>query len=1405
MKEFRKRFYRTWKRREWSYRNHLKNRELDTKFSHFYPSFLKLALCTSFLSYFHLHALNSDGSDALTALSLEEIASMQKETYTINFNNISMLEFLRFASKMTSLNFIFEEPDLQFNVSVISQEPVTAKNVMSALAQILRIHGLVLLEQDGNVIITKNTTVRQISPIISSEQPEAPLPNVVLVTRVFRIKNASLSTVASIIRPMTSDSALIEISNETKQLIVTDIASNVEQIATLLLSLDSPHSSLEIDTYTVKVIAPDLLIPLTHQILSPFTEGNPLIFVPQKETNSIFIVSTPHLIERALIVMEDLDIPPKEVQVGKTFLAKRNVFIYKVTNRSLNDLVSELTNIISQMKTRGVEEPALEHAIEGVEMAEDTNSLIFLADDETTAQLKTILASLDTPTTAKATYYIYKIQKASQEQIRESLKQFRDKLKASPRPDTDLIKTIDTMQWNEETNSLIFTGSPASIDQIKDILPTFDMIVKAGTTKSTFLIYTPQYRNGEELYNYLEETARNLKQSGLSNPSLLQTLDTMKWTPSSNSLLFTGDPQSLERVQSILISIDTPTSYSSKATEVFVYKPRYASPEQIQGALNSLIPSLESTNTHADQALASAIQSLKWNAETQAFTVTTEPSTVERLRALIASFDSPQQATSPFAQGFILYKLQYAKGDIVIQELKGIASKIPPSSIKNKNLIEAINKLEWVRSNNSLIITGSPEAIDQIKTMLADFDVPSGTPVPTGAQTFYIYKPQYAPAEEILAVLKDLSSDMQAAGLQDPTLFETINSARYVSATNSLLFAGNQDSLDKVKKLITTIDVSQPTPALQTVGTLTFLLYKLQGNPDQFIASMKSFASNLQTSNATDKELAEAIDTMKYIKENNSILFTGTTQALQKIEDLASKFDIPSKEAPITPIAPPTVPPSSAEPTTLPTTPTLTPPRDVSTFVIYNPKYLSGEELISIMCDFMDHLISTDVSNPDLFDAINSLKWIPKTSSLLISGTPESIHQVQGLLEKFDIPSGTATAPSIETFENTSFLVYKLQFHTGVDIQSALKQIAGNLARGANPNTILADAIDSLQWLQPTNSLIATGPQDILIKLKELIQNIDVPLRQVFIEVLVIQTSLSNVQNFGLQWGSQFKYFNKTMFQTGNFIPTTPNFSNTISPINATTTPNNSNFPLSNTTGFDLGVIGDIIMHKGRSFLSLGSLLQAIQQDVDTNIIINQKIITQDNRQSTIFVGTNVPYTGSIVTNSQSNTTTTSNIEYRDVGVNLTITPVLGESDIITMDIVQDLSQVIQNASSTNSTQLTGITTSHAHMETRVSVPDDKFLVLSGMIEDSKLIQRTGIPCLGSLPVVGLLFSQNNRTNTKGPNIIIFVRPKIINSVEDYKKATEHQEWLFKDQAKIPLLKEGFDEGLDLVKLPEDE
>ncbi|HSW86639.1 MAG TPA: secretin N-terminal domain-containing protein [Rhabdochlamydiaceae bacterium] len=1180
-----------------------------------------------------------DNIIAAEALSKSDFMSSE-QGYMINFNNVSIMEYIRFVSKITNKNFTLDESELQFNVTIVSEEPITLQNILSALVQVLRIHGLNFLERENNFIITKSMDVNQIPTIVSTEHPEGMNDTSPIVTRVFRVKNASPNTIAGIIRPMTSKMAMIEVSNETRQLIVTDITTNVEQISTLLASLDMPHSPLDVDSYVAKNVPPAELVALAHQIVLPFAEGNPLIFVPQLETSTIYIVSTPYLIDRAMIVMEDLDMPSK-ISTTTRAISNENIFIYKIQSRSPDDLQNALKQISSELKGTGGFSSGLVNAIDTMKWIEESNSILFIVDKDSLDKLKEILNDLDVGISSKSSLYLYSVKNSDREKIEDSLNQMAADLKKSKVPDAGLIQAIESKEWIKDTNSFLFTGDEDSLKKLADLMPTIDVSSSQSfPAVSQFLIYNPVNRPGSELKSSMREIASNLKKAGLADSAFLNTVEKAQWVPSSNTLLFTGDVPTLDRIRAILASLDTP----------------------------------EAANL------------------------------------------TPQQKA-------------------------------------------AVNK-----------------------------------------STFLIYKPLHQSAEQIQTDIQQIAQDLEKSGLTDAEFLVSLTSSRYADETNSLVFTGSAGAIEKVRDLLTTIDI--PSPAGAPAPVSGFLLYKIQYAPaSHLMHSLESIAKELNTSVADNRELADVIKHMRYVKDTNSLLFTGTQTAMAHAEELAKKFDLPGAGTAGAPVR-----------------------EEPATFIIYSPQHVSGPELIGILHDFEQNLINSGVQDTGLFETINTLKWIEKTCSLLVSGDQKSINKVQDLLARFDVARQVQEeeVPSIEKIANTNFLIYKLQYHQGSEIQNALKQVAASLEKAnAASNQTLIDAINSLQWINITNSLIATGEQETLPRLRDLIQNLDVPLRQVFIEVLVIETGLSNIQNFGLQWGGQLQYMTKVAGQSGLFPA---NFSNTGGSSINNLTPNLSNisgtrFPMAAgptpgpdipfQPGFDLGVIGDIIMHKGRSFISLGSLVTALESDSDSNIVINPKIITQDGNNSTFFVGQNIPFGSSTVQNTGGGTTTatTANIEYRDIGFNLGITPVLGNGEIITLDITVDISQQINNTTTSvgsQNVQIQGIQTSHTNMNTRVHVPDKHFLALSGMLQDSKIHNRQGIPCLGGLPVIGAFFSQNNRTDSRS-NLIMFIRPHIVNSVEEYRQITENQEALFREVAKLPILKEEIDEGIDWVKTPEDE
>lgn len=1308
----------------------------------------------------------------------------EEDRYIINFYNVSMVEYIRFVGKISKLNFQFDEPDLNFPVTIVSEDPLTVQNILSALIQTLRSRGLSLLEQDNYLMVTKSKEITQIPTLVlpgkqTKQQEKAPI-----VTRVFRIQNANLNSVAAILRPMMSQAAMLDISVETRQLIVTDITTNVDKIATLLQSLDSPHSPLEIEVYKTRHVPTTTLILLTDQIVRPFSEGNPLIFVPQAETNSIFIVSTPHLIERAIEVMEDLDIAPKKITGAS--IGDR-VFLYRLTNKSADELLEALENIATQLQGSGSQSIKLISALENVKWIEDSNSLLFLTDLETQTKIEEILKTLDTFSDAR-NYYIYKIEKAEEDVLQTSLNELVKSLKKNP-SERELVEAIQSLRYIKETNSFIFTGSDEALKKIKELLPNLDVAASADSSSNHYLLYTPQYLSGKELLSALEDLEDNLGSSGLKDDSLLKAIHSMKWVPSTNTLLFTGTPPALEHVQSMIKLIDIP---AGAPTKIFLYQPQFISNDQIETALDELADKLDHKNL-SDRNLATAIDSMTWIPESQNFLFKSDPASIEKLQGFLKDIDNPKEAES-IASAYFLFNLKYARGEDILLHLEKIAKSLPEHDPAQKAIVEVIDKITLLKETNSLLLTGPQKAVDSVKTLISQFDVVGATPPSHEKTAFFIYKPLYLSLTDLEAGLHATADDLRKSGLIDPSLLESIDTMRIVDATHSLIFTGSKESLEKAKEIISTIDVKGAQVTAETLGEFsghTFFIYKVRYvTTQELLRLLSSVVLNLEKEGKEkNQQLIKSIKSAKEIPETTSLLFTGPAPVLEKINDLLKQLDTPTglgekKEVEA---------------------------RAVGTYVVYKPVNVSGPELIELMRDFHQNLAQSGVNEPDVFETIDNLKYISRTGYILVSGDQVSVEKVQELLKKFDVP-GQGTGVTSLTQMETSFLIYKLHYHLGNELQMTLKAIAQDLTRSdpqAKQN--LMNAINSIQWIKITNSLLATGTPEILTQLKELIQNLDIPLRQVFIEVLIIETTLSNNQQFGLQWGGKVQYLNRFAGGTSNFPSPNPAgtasraLSEPLSRVNATNTPLASDIvlPSQNGGGFDLGVIGDIILHKGKTFLSLASLVNALQQDSDTVVVMNPKIVAQDNQQATIFVGQNIPFTGSQVSTIQGGgSQVQSNIEYRDVGVNLSITPILGMNDIITLDIINEITNQVENTTSSGAS-LQGLQTSRTALNARVHVPNKHFVALSGMLQDTKTHFRSAIPCLGGLPIIGAFFSENDRLNSRN-NVIFFIRPVIIDSVEEYRKITENQEDLYKEVGVKQIVKEEIDEAIDWIRSQED-
>jgi type III secretion protein C len=1380
--------------------------------------------------------------------------------YTINYKNVSLIEYIKFVGKITSTNFIYDEQELQnLTISVTSDEPITKESLMSTLIQSLRIHEMQVLEQDNSLLITKSTNVKQLAKV--SKDNEKINKEIPILTKVFKIQNTSVESIAAIINSMISNSAILDVLPETRQIVLTDITTNLEKIELLIENLDSPETPLEIKSYHLKHNQPSYIINLANQLMAPLASGNPFILVPQESTNTIYIVSTPRLVEKSIAIFNSLDIEsktpikgesifiyqPKEISASelikalkkistslkdsniydkdlanainslefipetnsilftgsvtsiskiKEFLAtidsdeksllaeSMSFFIYRPKNLSLASLKNALNEYADELSSSKYPNISLIDTLKNSKMVPTTNSLLFTGSMADFERIKEILSSIDTETNGdllshKKTFWMYKLENISYPSLIDALSAISKDLKKAGVDEKDLIETIDSVKYMPDTNSLLFTGPESGIKKLKALMDSFDQKNGLLPVSNQFLIYHPKEISGEQILESLKELAQNFETSNLADPALLRAIESGKYASNTQSLIFTGDLASLQKLELLLKDVDSTELY--KKSQYFIYPLKFVSKDRAEEYLKQVIQNLSKSGLK-NEPIIQVIKSMRYVPESRSLMFSGPESVLEEVKQLLNSFDTPEEEQKHALSSYFLYKLQNVSGAVVEEDLDKFANNLKATGLKDQDLINVLENAKWVKETNSILLTGYPKTLEEAKNIVAQFDVKrdaSGI----GGEDFLMYKPKNIPAEIIQKSLDEVASSLRRSDLSDSALLSAIKSAKYNETTQSFIFTGTPDALKKLQALLDNIDDESSRSRIQQIGKTTFLLYKLKNaSGAQIQSSIRQIAKDLKRSGTADTNFLETLNSMKYVPETNSLLFTGDSISLEKVQALVEKFDISSLAGPVD----------------------LSSPSE--NFYIYKPKYLSGPELQKQLEEFADNLKISGLSDPKLYQSLSNTRWIETNKSLIITGNQATIDKVKGLIIEIDSPSDSfaqAPEPTMSPTGSTNFLVYKLQYHKGEQIRAALRSIAKDLLESKVADKTLIETINAIQWIEVTNSLLITGTQPILTRLRELIKSLDIPLKQVFIEVLVIETSLTNTLSFGLDWLGKGKWKDKASISYNNLSSQTAGstFPNQFEGINATNTPVPTDIPFSN--GFSLGAIGDIIFHKGKSFVSMGSLMQALQQDEETVIVTTPKVFAQDSKKSTLFIGFNIPFIGSFVQNAGANTLNTTNIEYRDIGVDLEITPVLGNSDVVTLQLNLSRQQTTdQQNLVVNNVQ--GITTSKTSLETTFHVPNNHFLILTGMVTQTKNKTKSGIPCLGGLPLIGAAFSLN-RNIENDRNVVIFLKPHIISSLEEMQHVTEQQEDLFRQKAGNVNLENEFDEAMENIKSYEDE
>ena len=283
---------------------------------------------------------------------------------------------------------------------------------------------------------------------------------------------------------------------------------------------------------------------------------------------------------------------------------------------------------------------------------------------------------------------------------------------------------------------------------------------------------------------------------------------------------------------------------------------------------------------------------------------------------------------------------------------------------------------------------------------------------------------------------------------------------------------------------------------------------------------------------------------------------------------------------------------------------------------------------------------------------------------------------------------------------------------------------------------------------ETNNSLVISATRNQYDKILRILGRLDAMPTQVLLETVIAEVALNDQLQFGVQWFLQNRgdrlnlATNATANLAGSAVPVTGTgtaVSGTAALISAATR----------------GIPGFNYLMSGTNF---NVVLNALQGITTVHVLSSPNITVLDNRTAKLQIGDQVP----IVKQSGQSALAAgapilNQIELKDTGVILSVTPRVNKNGLVVLDINQEVSDVVP----TTTSSINSPTIRQRRVATSVAVNDGHTLALGGLVQEKSQRSNESLPILGDLPIIGPAFRNRDDIRTR-TELIVFIRPKVI-------------------------------------------
>ncbi|AHI30512.1 MULTISPECIES: type II secretion system secretin GspD [Marinobacter] len=380
-----------------------------------------------------------------------------------------------------------------------------------------------------------------------------------------------------------------------------------------------------------------------------------------------------------------------------------------------------------------------------------------------------------------------------------------------------------------------------------------------------------------------------------------------------------------------------------------------------------------------------------------------------------------------------------------------------------------------------------------------------------------------------------------------------------------------------------------------------------------------------------------------------------------------------------------------------------------------------------------------------------------RSNRLILRGDETFRDKMRELIRKLDQPSATGGTTKVIRLshadaENLTEILKGVMGEVAKESSGGAGGAGGSAGSGRNTNfSVFAD--------EGLNALVVRGEPSMMQEAEMIVKALDVRRAQVMIEAAIVEISDELGQDLGVQLALGDESGESTPIAGTNF--------------------NNVGRSLGDVLGAILSdsviapATGGITIGAGQrneNGVSWGVLLQALSTSAAANLLSTPSIITLDNQESEIIVGQNVPFrTGQSTVTGDGTTNPFTTIERRDIGLTLKVTPTISADGLVRLVVEQTTENIGDSVESASD-----IITNKREIKTTVLADDGETIVLGGLTTDDLQVNKSKVPLLGDIPVLGRLFSSESERRVKR-NLLVFLRPTIMLGKADAVAATDEK------------------------------